>query len=218
MEFRAVANKKRPIRLSEETRAFAYRSQMGKYGDEAMQTPSIPLDHIEGFDSLSPLKQYDMAIREIAEKAPLRICETEKISGAATLGAAISHYVPATIKGELLWLSVSHLTLGFDKVLQIGINGIEKEINEHLERNDIPKDRTELYESLKNTIDSLRLWHGRYLQKLKAMGSPNYEILKNVPFLPPQSFHEAVQSLWFTFAFTRLTGNWSGIGRIDQML
>lgn len=33
-----------------------------------------------------------------------------------------------------------------------------------------------------------------------------------------QNFHEAVQSLWFTFAFMRLCGNWPGIGRLDEML
>ena len=35
---------------------------------------------------------------------------------------------------------------------------------------------------------------------------------------PPQNFKEAVQSIWFTFAFVRLCGNWPGIGRLDEML
>ncbi len=31
-------------------------------------------------------------------------------------------------------------------------------------------------------------------------------------------FYEAVQSIWFVFAFVRLCGNWPGIGRIDLLL
>ena len=42
--------------------------------------------------------------------------------------------------------------------------------------------------------------------------------LENVPRNPPQSFHEAVQALWFAYDFQRLLGNWPGIGRIDYML
>ncbi|HHV50553.1 MAG TPA: hypothetical protein GXX54_02465 [Clostridiales bacterium] len=78
MEFYAVANQKRPVRLSHETREFAWESLKGKYGDDAMKTPYVPLDHIDGFELLSPLKQYDLAIKEIAQKAPLRICKNEK--------------------------------------------------------------------------------------------------------------------------------------------
>lgn len=36
--------------------------------------------------------------------------------------------------------------------------------------------------------------------------------------MPPRNFHEAVQSLWFTFAFLKLCGNWPGIGCIDYLL
>ena len=46
----------------------------------------------------------------------------------------------------------------------------------------------------------------------------NYRALQRVPFSPATNFREAVQSLWFTFAFLRLCGNWPGIGRIDFLL
>ncbi|MCX6377526.1 MAG: hypothetical protein NTU88_16075 [Armatimonadetes bacterium] len=42
--------------------------------------------------------------------------------------------------------------------------------------------------------------------------------LRSVPENPPISFAEAVQSLWFMYAFQRLCGNWSAIGRIDVLL
>ena len=44
------------------------------------------------------------------------------------------------------------------------------------------------------------------------------EALARVPENPPTCFPEAVQALWFLFAFQRLCGNWPGVGRIDEML
>jgi hypothetical protein len=46
----------------------------------------------------------------------------------------------------------------------------------------------------------------------------NYKNLLVVPQNPATNFYEAVQSIWFTFAFLRLCGNWPGIGRIDWLL
>ena len=65
----------RPVRLSEETRLFAWESLHGKYGDQAMKTPYVLLDGIEGFDKLSDYKKYDAALLKMAEESPLRICD-----------------------------------------------------------------------------------------------------------------------------------------------
>ena len=65
----------RPIRLSEEIRDWAWRSMHGEYGDDALTHMSVTLDDIEGFDQLPEIDQQDIAIRRIAENAPLRICE-----------------------------------------------------------------------------------------------------------------------------------------------
>ncbi len=45
-----------------------------------------------------------------------------------------------------------------------------------------------------------------------------YDVCRRVPDAPPETFHEAVQALWFLWDFQRLCGNWSGIGRIDKLL
>ena len=60
----------------------------------------------------------------------------------------------------------------------------------------------------------------RYLDALKDMPrlSDNYRKLQRVPLLPATDFYEAVQSIWFSFAFLRLCGNWPGIGRLDLLL
>ncbi|MBN2308171.1 MAG: hypothetical protein JXR94_04325 [Candidatus Hydrogenedentes bacterium] len=78
-------------------------------------------------------------------------------------------------------------------------------------------------------LDAADIWHRRYMALLdeRMAGSAGEErdtylrvreTLRNVPENPATTFAEAVQSLWFMYAFQRLMGNWSGIGRIDEML
>ena len=95
---------------------------------------------------------------------------------------------------------------------------MERDIDARLAEPAFRDGEREIVESMKNTICSIRVWHRRYLDSLKEKKPAVYEILRTVPFEQAQNFCEAVQSLWFTFAFTRLCGNWPGIGRIDEML
>ena len=69
-----------------------------------------------------------------------------------------------------------------------------------------------------SSLDAIKVYHKRYMLATKENKREIYELLKQVPFKPARTFHEAVQSLWFIFSFTRLCGNWSGIGRIDWLL
>ncbi|MBR5519893.1 MAG: hypothetical protein IKU55_04165, partial [Clostridia bacterium] len=212
MKFFAV-NGTRPIRLSEQTRLFAYESMHHKYGQETWATPEVAMDDIEGFQSLPWLKQYDLAIERIVRTAPIRICEGEKISGAATLGAAISHVVPATFQGKTFFGSVSHLTIDFETVLKQGVNALEQQVRESLVRFR-GTEKEAFLESCLHCIRCLHVWHQRYLDALTNLGyESNVRNLQRVPFEPATNFCEAVQSLWFTFAFVRLCGNWPGIGR-----
>ena len=95
MEFASVNGIKRPVRCCEETRLFAWESLGHKYGKQTWETQYVDISGVFGIGEMSPTGRYDAAIRKIAEEAPLRICENELLSGAATLGAAISHLVPA---------------------------------------------------------------------------------------------------------------------------
>lgn len=94
MVFYSYKGPDRPVRLSEETRRFAFDSLHHKYGLDTMRTPAVSMDDVQGFDSLSPLEKYDPAVSRIAKEAPIRICAGEKLSSTATLGNAISHVVP----------------------------------------------------------------------------------------------------------------------------
>ncbi|MBE6597630.1 MAG: hypothetical protein E7641_08190 [Ruminococcaceae bacterium] len=219
MEFYAQNQNKRPIRLSEPTRKFAYDSLERRYGLDTLKTMAVELDHIEGFDELSRIEQYDLAIKKIVREAPIRICEDERISGAATLGMAIDHVIPATYGGKAISSSVSHLTVDFETVLKKGVNFIRENAQKAYEKY-CGTEKEAFSRSCLCCLDAFELWHSRYLDALKEMPEykENYENLKRVPFEAATGFHEAVQSLWFTFAFIRLCGNWPGIGRIDHLL
>lgn len=222
MDFYTVSDEKRPVRLKNTTREFAYESLKGKYGDEAMKNYAIELDDVQNFLDMSDYDQYDLAVYRICRDAPIRICENELLSGAATLGFAIDQYLPATYKKDQdqKWslLGVNHLTVGFDRVLKIGVNAVDREIDAEMMKEGLSESQKRFLLSLKNTISSMRLWHARYLDALKDTKPEIYNNLKRVPFEAPRSYYEAMQSLWFLFAFTRLCGTWSGIGRIDEMI
>ncbi len=232
MTFYTVSKDPRPVRLSEATRQFAYtylEEHLG--GQEAMKYPAVTLDHIEGFDALSPLEKYDHAIREITANAPVRLHHGERVSGSASLGHAIGHVIPATYGGNVLFSSISHLTVDFESVLRRGLVGIREDVLAAMQVH-AGTDREPFLQSCLSTLAGFAVWHGRYLDALRAAADDpimvtdaaraNYAAtirnLERVPYLPATNFHEAVQSLWFTFAFLRLCGNWPGIGRLDVLL
>ncbi len=219
MEFYTQNNNVRPTRLSDATRKFAFDSLNRKYGLDTLKTMNITLDGTAGFDELLKVEKYDLAIRRIAEQAPIRICEGEKISGAATLGSAIKHNVPATFGGVPVFPSISHLTVDFETVLKDGINSVKEKAKAAYEEYK-STEKEAFAKSCLNCIEAFEIWHGRYLNALRNSHdyAMNYKNLKRVPFEAATSFYEAVQSLWFTFAFMRLCGNWPGIGRIDYLL
>lgn len=219
MDFYTQNGNKRPVRLSEATRKFAHESLGRKYGLDTLRVMAVELDGIEGIAEASNIEKYDAAIREIAEKAPIRICEGERISGAATLGGAIHHVIPATLGGAPIFSSISHLTVDFETVLKQGVGQIRKNTLEALEKYKETEKEAFLGSCL-NCLDAFELWHSRYLKALAGLPEykDNYDNLRRVPFAPARSFYEAVQSIWFTFAFIRLCGNWPGFGRIDRLL
>ena len=215
MKFFSSTGRERPVRCSDETRRFAFESLNHRYGSLTRETPAVSLTG----DYPDPIDRYDRAIREICENAPLRICDGELISGAATLGAAIDHVVPCLYRGEPVFSSVSHLTVDFFTPVLLGIDHIRKKAEEAYEKHR-GTGREKFAKSCLSVLDSFEIWHRRYLDKLseKPEYSRNLEILNKVPMRPAESFREAVQSLWFCFAFLRLCGNWPGIGRIDALL
>lgn len=217
MNFSTAFNGKRPIRLSAKTRKWAYESMNGKYGTQAMQTPYLEIDCVN-FDEMTELEKYDFAIMEIAKRAPVRVTDAELVSGSATLGGAIFHKIPVTHNGEVIFNSISHLTIDYETTLKKGVNDYERRIKEKLDGGNLTSSEVDFLHSLLNAISALRVYHKRYLDATKYKKPQTHKNLLQVPFSPARNFHEAVQSVWFIFSFVRLTGNWPGIGRLDAML
>lgn len=178
IKFHTASDTPRPVRLSEPVREWADESLKGKYGDEAYRNYAVSMDDVAGFAELPPIKQYDCAIRRIAETAPIRICKYERVSGAATLGLGIEHLVPATYKGKQLFFSVSHLTIGYEYTLKYGLSGYAHQIEEKLTT--ASGRQKMLLESMLNVIESMRIWHARYMEALKSETEAVYceDILK----------------------------------------
>lgn len=205
----------RPVRLSEETRRFAWESLNGKYGRELKETDHLTLRRNEA-EGLSGYRLYDLLVSKIAREAPVRVIPGEMLAGSASLKAASRHVLPVLYEDDTVILyGASHTTLGYDRVLREGIDRYEARIRERLKK-ECTDAENEFLLSLLNVIDAMHIWHDRYMEAIED--TDEKEALKNVPFKPARSFREGLQSLWFTFAFTRLMGNWPGIGKVDRML
>ena len=195
----------------------------GMYGDEAIKNLAIELPNTDAFRQLPLIDQQDAALMAVCKEAPIRICEEELISGSATLGVAFRypgawHCLPALLDGKALAYGANHLTIGFDKVLRIGMDGIENEVQSRMQDAALTERQQRYLKSLQNAIDGMRVWHKRYLDATQDIKPHIHALLARVPFQPARTFHEAVQCVWFVFAYTRLLGAWPGIGRLDSLL
>ncbi len=212
-----------PKRLSDKTYILAKRGLGGEFGRQMVNADIKLEDHIV-LDGLSEEMKYAQAVMLIAKNAPLRVLPDELIIGSATYREAPYHVTPIHKGG-----STSHLTLGFDRILKIGYKGLGAEIEERLSQPGLDDKGVDLLKSMLVCLDAMKAWHERHIELLrelidKSSGKQKEryrKILDNIagiPENPPESFYEAVQSLWFMYAFQRLCGNWSGLGRIDEML
>jgi len=209
-------------RLSAETHELARRAMSGEHGGALVPAPFGP-DH-ESLQGLSADMQYAQALMLMCELAPLRILPGELVVGSATLREAAYHTTPG-----LDVPSTSHTTVGFDRALKIGYRGLRREIEDRLSRNGLDERGREFLRAMLVCLQAAGRWHQRHMDLLAEMAQQAGEgerescalvrdALSRVPEEPPKTFHEAVQALWFMFALQRLAGNWSGIGRIDEML
>ncbi len=210
-----------PEYLSKRTHELAQQMLGGEWGRKINNAEfSLPSSAKE----LTPNLQYAHAAKLVAEQAPLWVHPGALVVGSATLAEARAHFTP--LLGN--W-STSHTTVGFDKVLKMGYKGLRAKIQERLSRGGVDAEGRELLESMLICLDAAGIWHQRHLAELEkrivsSTGQEKetyqrvYKALENVPENPAANFHEAVQSLRFAFAFQKLMGNWSGLGRMDEML
>ena len=205
------------MRLCEQTRRFAMESLQGKYGTQTMQVPFVSVDCVQGWEDMSEHEKYAAGLDVLVRECPLRICPDERVCGAATLGAGVRHQVPMARDGKVFWLSVSHLSVDLGILVREGILGMRARI-EGMDTSGFDASALQRHNCLLRTLDAMQVWHGRYLDATRDAYPHLYKTLCRVPLYPAGSFTEAVQSLWFGFAFLRLGGNWPGLGCIDRLL
>jgi formate C-acetyltransferase len=198
-------------RLSKATHRLAQIGKSGEWGRTLVSASGLAKPDGEGE------RAYAQTVKTIAENAPLRFDPEQRLAGSATLSEACLHQVP--IMGIS---SVSHTTVGFERILKEGTNGTRKRIQERIDRGGLDPKGLELLEAMLVCLDALDIWVQRTIDHLSCIDHPNakqvIENLRRVPANPPRTFYEATQSLWTLFCFQRLCGNWSGIGRFDLML
>ncbi len=209
-------------RLSDMTRSLAWRAITGEHG-RSMLTADFYIEAQYDHDTEANAIYADI-VERIVDEAPLRILEGEKLIGSATFLEAPRHMTPGSnIRGT------SHVTIGFQPVQQTGYAGLRRRIEERLQDSGLDRSGIGLLKAMLRCLDAAARWHGRYMELLDARTSSssgqarqNYievrERARNVPEQAPRNFSEAVQSLWLMYCFQRLCGNWSGLGRLDQML
>ena len=226
-----------PRRLSALTHSLCDRALSGEFGKQTMNHYCAIVDD-PNYISMNLYEQQNACIKAIVEQAPIRLVDGELLSCSATFDLSRSHKIPAAWKDtptEALFGSKSHLTPHYQKILKKGIRGLEEALDysyakysgQHGGR---PKPEKMAYlDQLRITVGYIKLWHQRYLDALdlriaetegdtQARWRQVRENLSHVPYEPARNFREAIQSLWFMFAFLRLTGNWAAVGRIDWML
>ena len=207
-------------RLCNRTRELAAIALTGTHG-RSMKPATAVLESTTEY--VSPNLRYAEACKLAAETAPLRMLEGEQLVGEATLLEAVHHMTP--ICGVQ---STSHTTLDFQRVLREGMRGIRIAIADAIAAHG--DSEADLYVSLLSCIDAIRIRHRLYVEELRERidrtETPEVaahwrlvrESLLPVPDQPAKTFRQAVQSLWFVYAFQRLMGNWSGVGRLDLMV
>ncbi len=131
---------------------------------------------------------------------------------------------------------MGHLIVCFDKILEIGISGLIKEIDEKLAQlNDADADndlRINNYQSWKIALQSIITFANRHADLAEQMANESEDpafkaeklemarICRKVPEFPADTFAEAMQSVWFTYCGVMIDQASNGVsfGRLDQYL
>jgi pyruvate-formate lyase len=131
---------------------------------------------------------YKNTPREIAEIIPTDLWETQPMAGAPIIRMAGSY-------------------IDFDKLVRIGIPGLENEIREELSRTGSTGNDPVLYECMLGALDLLRkccrFYHAEALEKAAAASGPRKKemtdlanALEGIQMYPPASLLEAIQLCW----------------------
>jgi len=134
--------------------------------------------------------------------------------------------------GSAIGLWQGHLILDHETFLKKGLSGMRQEVQNILEQNgNISDDEQAFVKSVDIALEGVSIFARRLADKLKKeldkgqnqqrskILSEMLEVCRHVPFNPPRTFHEAVQSYWTIKTAVELAVpfNVHAPGRLDQI-
>jgi len=111
----------------------------------------------------------------------------------------------------------NHTVIGYEQVLRLGFAGLLKKVEEHEKSNGA----SGWYSAVKRVCRAACSIGERHAAEAEGKGlEKTAEICRKVPKYPAESFHEAVQSLWFAHIINTWEDgiNANSLGRLDQIL
>jgi len=125
----------------------------------------------------------------------------------------------------------THTTIDYARVIDIGFNGILQHIAQERDWADV--NERAVLEAMKISLNAVAEWAERYaiLARIQVEQATNpqerkrleliAETCRRVPMMPAQTFHEALQSIWFCHVATGISEYCTSsisLGRLDQYL
>ena len=218
-------------RLSDTTRSLAIRYLTGKY-QYRIKDVGFRLEELNLPVNCPPEIEHGKNTILTAERSGIDILPEELLAGSASNIQALQHCIPGyppPVKWDGKGRSISHTTADFGDAVRKGLSGLEREIRARM-KDDPDLHHQDFFNGLLDVIEAMRIWTNRYKEAYRKLlnSSENtghkanlravLDRLERVPENPPRTFAEAIQSFWSFFEFQRLCGNWSGLGRFDEIL
>lgn len=169
--------------------------------------------------------------RELMRQTPLGLCPDELLAGRVDFRAEAPQPVEAGIPSDMFPMGQrGHTALDAEKLMKLGITGIEAEIEELLCRTNDEDSRT-FYKSALISLEGFR----ELAERLRVMSGDLSEtapeatqradmarlrdVLATVPEHPATSFYEAIQATHLLyFAASLVSQSLYGPGRLDRVL
>ena len=165
--------------------------------------------------------------------------------GKTTSELATSYMAPETLRamkhnfftpGNYFYNGVGHVTVQYETVLAIGLNGVKEKVRKEMENchfGDADYSTKMCFlESILISCDAVITYANRYAKMAEEMAEKETDaarrqelltiarVCKNVPEFPAESFQEACQSFWFIQQVLQIESSGHSIspGRFDQYM
>lgn len=203
-------------------------------------------DNLSIFDDDPSVKEKPLVIRKaiaiqkVCRDMPVEIKPDELIVGIPTMSSVgFGHTFPryetdeeaeaaaeVCLNRKSVW---GHHNPYYEKIINTGLEAIKDEVDEY-KKNYTDQGTLDWYDAVKLSMDAADILADRYAELAEYLaGEAETEeraaelkeiarICRKVPMQPAETFHEALQSVWFIHTILHSTLNYTSIGRTDQYL